>query len=169
MCNLRGCSCFSLAPSCLRTALLTLPLCQALVYRAYVAKSWCSVTYLASLAASLQRVQRNSIIFGLKAYTQSCLLAYPIRALLLSVESQPRKGSAKLASPPLPPQLFKVAGLFWATAKSEKQPGKQTSSIHAYKKRMSEPPSCPNLTPQFCFNQTALQGTLEQVTVAESG
>lgn len=57
--------------------------------------------------------------------------------------------------------LFKVAGFFWATARSAKQSDTQALSAQAYKKRMSEPPSRPNLTPQFCFNQTALRGILK--------
>ena len=60
-----------------------------------------------------------------------------------------------------------VAGLFWATAESEKQPERQALPSQIYKKRMSEPPSRPNLTPQLCFNQTALQGKVEPATVAD--
>lgn len=62
-----------------------------------------------------------------------------------------------------------VAGLFWATATSEKQPPQQALPHRTYKKRMSEPSSRPNLTPQFCFNQTAVQGTLEQASIVDFG
>lgn len=51
-----------------------------------------------------------------------------------------------------------MAGLFWAPARGETQSESQTLPIQAYKKRMSEPPTRPNLSPQFCFNQTALHG-----------
>lgn len=62
-----------------------------------------------------------------------------------------------------------MAGLFWATAKSEKQSEKLAAPAQVYKRRMSEPPNRPNLTPQFCFNQTALQGELEPLAVAGLG
>lgn len=55
-----------------------------------------------------------------------------------------------------------MAGSFWATAKSAKQSEEQALAGQIYKKTMSETPSRPNLTPQFCFNQTALQGRLER-------
>ena len=53
--------------------------------------------------------------------------------------------------------LLKVAG-FWATVGIEKRLGEEGTPAQRAKKRMSEPPSRPNLTPQFCFNQTALRG-----------
>lgn len=55
-----------------------------------------------------------------------------------------------------------MAGIFWATAKSVKQSEEQAPQGQIYKKTMSETPSRPNLTPQFCFNQRALQGRLER-------
>jgi len=49
-----------------------------------------------------------------------------------------------------------VAG-FWASANIEKG-DEECSAPSQGPKRMSEPPSRPSLTPQFCFNQTALRG-----------
>ena len=51
---------------------------------------------------------------------------------------------------------FKVAGLFWASASREKPAGPGLKSLE--RRRMSTPPDRPTLTPQFCFNQTALRG-----------
>ena len=53
-----------------------------------------------------------------------------------------------------------MAGVFWATKKSAKQPERQAPPAEAHQKRMSEPPSPPRLTPQLCFNQKALRGSL---------
>ena len=55
-----------------------------------------------------------------------------------------------------------MAGFFWATVTSVEQSERQALPGEVYKKRMSEPPSRPKLTPQLCFNQTALQGRLER-------
>lgn len=49
--------------------------------------------------------------------------------------------------------IFNLASYFWTTAPSAPPPPVPSSSP-----TMSPPSSAPRLTPQFCFNQTALRG-----------
>jgi len=81
------------------------------------------------------------------------------------------------SAPGLLRTLSTTAGLFWRTPPAEAPPSAATADPRAQNgehkdnsrsqkdKGMSRPSTQPRLTPQFCFDQTALRGTLPSETV----